>query len=244
MKVECKFMVKTIVFDFDGLFVPKDTKEEIAKSMYRDGVKSKLILIPLGLMAYYYLRKVRKLDAEGKVVEAEAAAEKSYEWYDKIIRGISPSYITNFAKKYASNFSVNGKRRLLELQERDYKLYLVSGGIQECTEIILKENGVYEVFEGIFCNPLVLDKNGKIERLEKRTSTPSKKVSVLEEDNVDLTNAVAVGHDYWDRGLFLEAYPIALASNSWAPGSAKQIAENEGKIISGFDDLIETIENL
>lgn len=196
-----------VVFDFDKTLVPGDTKEEFAKSLYKEsgGAKNKIVLAAYGLVVRHYLKRATRLDERGKPAEAEAAAEKAYEWYDKILNGLTRTCVTDFAKSYSEKFSESGKEALLELKERGHALYLVSGGIQECVETVLKENGVYELFDGIYCNPLITDADGKIERLGKRTSTPSKKVSALLENGVDPKHAVVVGNgDFWDKVVFEE----------------------------------------
>ncbi len=159
----------------------------------------------------HYLKSATRLDERGKPEEAEAAAEKAYEWYDKILDGLAKERVADFAKSYSEKFSESGKKALPELKERGHALYLVSGGIQECVEAVLKENGVYELFDGIYCNPLITDTDGKIERLGKRTSTPSKKVSALLDNGVDPKHAVVVGNgDFWDGRLFEKsAHPVA-----------------------------------
>lgn len=177
-------------------------------------------------MVYHYLKSATRLDEKGNPEEAEAAAEKAYGWYDKILKGHSRERVTDFAKSYSEKFSGSGKKALLELKENGHRLYLVSGGVQECVEPVLKENGVYGLFDGIYGNPLVTDGSGKIERLEKRTSTPNKKVSALLENDVDLHHTVVVGNgDFWDGRLFEEStHPVARSYDD------------------GFDGLVDTIE--
>lgn len=147
----------------------------------------------------------------------------------KILDALAQERVTDFAKSYSEKFSGSGKKALLELKETGHALYLVSGGIQECVETVLKENGVCGLFDGIYCNPLVADgKDGKIERLGKRTSTPSKKVRVLKENGVDLTRAVAVGNgDFWDKKMSGECAHRIVRSYR-----------------DGFDGLAEAIEKL
>lgn len=218
-----------VVFDFDKCLVPDDTKEEFAKTVYGEsGVKDKIVLAAYGLVVRHYLKSANRLDEKGKPGEAEAAAEKAYGWYGKWLSGLAQKRVTDFANSYSKNFSTSGKKALLELKEKGHRLYLVSGGIQDVVETVLKENGVYGLFDGVYCNPLVTDGgSGKIERLEKRTSTPGKKVSVLEENDVDPYHTVAVGNgDFWDGRLFEKsAHPVARSYED------------------GFDGLVDTIES-
>lgn len=217
-----------VVFDFDKCLVPGDTKEEFTKAVYKEsGTKDKIVLAAYALVVRHYLKSANRLDEKGKTEEAEAAAEKAYGWYGKWLNGFTQKRVTDFAKSYSKNFSTSGKKALLELKGRGHRLYLVSGGLQDVVETVLKENGVYDLFDGVYCNPLVTtDGSGKIERLEKRTSTPSKKVSALLENGIDPHHSVVVGNgDFWDGRLFEKsAHPVARSYENW------------------FDGLVDTIE--
>ncbi|MFQ6010377.1 MAG: haloacid dehalogenase-like hydrolase [Candidatus Aenigmatarchaeota archaeon] len=227
--------IRYVVMDCDGLLLPFDSKEELAKQMLKDGTKSKLALYMRGIPTYLALKRVKKYDKAGDMKKADLWAERSFERFDKIIQGLDPEYIRDFGRECAK--AIQGRKVIEDLYNKDYELVLISGGIQELTETTLEESDMQEYFKEVLCNPLKI-KNGKVKALVKRTSTASKKAQAMC-DVINPKFTAAIGHDYWDSRIFsLVKMPICYTGGSWASNSAYEITkERKGHMIKSLDEV-------
>lgn len=232
--------ITTVVFDADGLIFPGDTKEALAKYMLETGEKSKLSLYWHGIPTYYALNRVKQLDAKGKDEKADKWAKAAYRHYDGIIRGLKPDYIGSFGRKCGEDIAISTVTSIMNLSEK-YDLFLISGGIQDLTEAALEKASIHKYFRHICCNRLELE-DGRVVGLDKATSTPEKKAQIVRRI-VDLERTAAIGHDYWDRDIFRAvALPICHVGGSWAPNSARRIAEKRGRLVESFEQAEDVLD--
>ncbi len=209
-------MKKIIALDFDEFLVPGNTKEEFSGMIFENAVND-WDAIRMGKLTYnsiltkYYLRNFNKYVSAGNMPDAEKSIRDAYNQYDSIIKGVPKSLLYDFSEEYAKEFSKDGKEVLKELKNEDWEIYIVSGAIKPCVDIILEKNGVKEFFKGIYCNTLEAE-NGIIKGLKKEIITPDDKIIRLKKEYPSLNmseDLTAVGHDVFDSDI-LKAANLAI----------------------------------
>jgi len=228
--------IRTVITDFEGLLIPYDVKEELAKDVLKTGKKPKAGLYAWGMLTYLALKRVKRNDEKGNDARADKWAKRAFNYYEHIIRGLDMDYIEEFGRRCAKDLDINACGAIGDLRERGYDVFLMSGCIREIVEEALKKAQIDKYFNAIYCN-MIKKEDGKVIGLSKTVRTPKDKAMALHR-LADAESTAAIGHDYWDRDLFREvALPICFTGGSWSPNSARKVAEQKGKLVKNLREV-------
>lgn len=183
--------MKTIIFDFDGTLTTKDQNlwrmlwQQCGYSIDENSPYRKL-----------YVGHVFE-----KQVTRREWFEKTCEYFQKA--NCSKDDLIAIANKITL---IDGfEETILTLYERGYVLYILSGGIKEIIEIVIK--GFEKYFKKIESNSCVFDQDGKLKYLKPADcdfSGKSKYIKALKDKGVSEKDIIFVGNAENDEWVYKE----------------------------------------